>query len=268
MGTKIETKFVLAFLTVLLLALGARPASAQPVFDAAQSDPRAIQLADAVMTALGGRDNWESTRYLRFDVVSERQGGEQRLLTDQYWDKYTGRHRLEAKTEEGVPYVALQNLQTGEGAVYFGGRRTEPEQEKVLLEKAASSWRSALYWLFMPFKMKDPGVKLTYEGEEKRGGTVYDKVLLSFANQDRFWAYIHRDTRLVERWSFLLGGRSEEPTEYSWGPWRSYGKIQVSTERVSADGTRKLLFPHFQIFADLPDSVFSSPEPVQIKGAP
>lgn len=252
---------------VILSLLTASPALAEtpPGFDPSRSDPQALRVVDNLMTAMGGEDTWDSVRYLRFDMVSER-SGEQKLLTDQYWDKHTGRHRLEAKTEDGQPYVVLENVNTGEGAVYVAGRRADPEQEKALLQKAQSSWKSATYWLFMPYKMKDPGVALTYEGEEKLGDVLYDKVLLTHANQDRFWAYINRDTHLMDRWSFLLGGGTGEPTHYTWGGWKPYGKLLFSPERVSADGSRKLLFPHLQVFADLPDSVFTSPEPVQAGG--
>ena len=240
-------------------------AQAPPAFDPARSEPRALQIVDAMMGAMGGKDTWDSTRYLRFDMVSER-SGEQKLLTDQYWDKYTGRHRLEAKTEDGQPYVVLENVNTGEGTVYIAGRRAEPEQEKTLLQKAMSSWKSATYWLFMPYKMKDPGVTLTYAGEEKLGDVLYDKVLLTHPNEDKFWAYINRETHLMDRWSFLLGAGTGEPTPYTWSGWKPYGKLMFSPERVSADGSRKLLFPHLQVFADLPDGVFTSPGPVQAGG--
>jgi len=256
---------VVSLLVAAVVLLGpARPAGAEELA-AGLSDPRAVQLADAVLASMGGKDAWESTRYLRFDMISEKDGA-QSLLTDEYWDKYTGRHRLEAKTDDGTPYVVLQNVNTGEGAVYIAGRRAAAEQEKTLLQKALSSWKSSIYWLFMPYKMHDPGVKLTWDGEEKVGNVMYDKVLVSFVSTpDKFWAYINRDTHLMDRWSFLLGGRSGEPVQYLWNGWRPYGKILLAPERVSADGSRKLLFPHLAVFPELPDSVFSSPDPVQVK---
>jgi hypothetical protein len=251
-------------IAIAVLAGPARSVGAEG-FDASLSDPRAVQLADTILASMGGKDAWESTRYLRFDMISEKDGA-QTLLTDQYWDKHTGRLRLEAKTDDGTPYVVLQNVNTGEGAVYIAGQRAAAEQEKALLQKALSSWKSSIYWLFMPYKMKDPGVKLAWDGEEKLGDATYDKVLVSFVStQDKFWAYINRDTHLMDRWSFLLGGRSGEPVQYLWNGWRPYGKILIAPERVSADGSRKLLFPHLTVFPELPDSTFSSPEPVQVK---
>ena len=45
-----------------------------PAFDASRSNAKSMALADEVMTAMGGRDAWQQTRYLRFDFAVEARG--------------------------------------------------------------------------------------------------------------------------------------------------------------------------------------------------
>jgi hypothetical protein len=36
-------------------------------FDSINSDPAAIQLADSIMAAMGGRENWDKTRFISME---------------------------------------------------------------------------------------------------------------------------------------------------------------------------------------------------------
>ena len=55
-------------------------------FDRDGSDALAIELADQVMLRLGGRENWDSTRYLTWRFFGKRR---------HVWDKWSGRIRFE-----------------------------------------------------------------------------------------------------------------------------------------------------------------------------
>ena len=61
--------------------------------ETAVSDPRAIEIADQVMTALGGRQGWDRLRCLRwtFEVAVNDTLRPGRRHT---WDKHTGWHRV------------------------------------------------------------------------------------------------------------------------------------------------------------------------------
>ena len=48
------------------------------------------------------------------------------------------------------------------------------------LERAYGAWVNDTYWLLMPYKLRDPGVNLAYDGEETLDGQTYDKLLLTF----------------------------------------------------------------------------------------
>ena len=58
------------------------------------------------METLGGQENWDRARYLRFDFVVKREG---KIVSTvkHLWDRYTGRYRLEGKTREKGDYVVL-----------------------------------------------------------------------------------------------------------------------------------------------------------------
>jgi hypothetical protein len=244
----------------LWLAAAAVPAMAQ---DAATPDPKAAALADEVMKALGGADAWNNTRYLRFDFAVERDG-KVAMSRAHTWDKHTGRYRLEGKTREGDPFLVLMNLNTKEGSAWSKGAKVEGEEAKKALDNAYAAWVNDTYWLLAPYKMKDPGVVLASAGEEAKDGTTWDKVALTFENvgltpKDKYWLWVNRKTKLVDRWDYVLNGQSVPPTTWMWTGWKSYGPIQLAPDRPSPEGNRKIFFPVLQVPASVADSVFTNP---------
>jgi hypothetical protein len=228
----------------------------------AASDERAVKVADEVMKALGGKDAWEKTRYVRFDFGFERDG---KLQTRAHtWDKWTGRYRLEGQNQQGEPFVVLMNVNSREGQAWVKGQRQTGDEEKKLVERAYGTWINDTYWLLMPYKMRDPGVTLAYAGEAKEGAATYDKVMLSFDNvgltpKDRYWVWVNRDTHLVDRWDFVLKGEDVPPTSFLWKDWRQVGNVKLAGERVNTKDNRRLVFPVLETPVALPDPVFTSP---------
>ena len=245
-----------AALTVLFLA-GALAAQTAP------SAPTASDVANQVMQALGGKEAWDSTHYLRFTFAGRR---------THHWDKWTGRHRVEGQTPEGKKYVVLENINTHQGEAWLDGKKVEGDELKTWLDRGYGAWVNDTYWLLMPYKLQDPGVNLTYEGTEQLDGNTYDKLHLSFGNVgltpgDEYWAWINRDTHLMDRWAYLLQAapgeqRAAEPTPWRWQGWQKYGKIMLSPTRAQVTGDRKLELGDIAVFDTLPHSVFTSPDPV------
>jgi hypothetical protein len=233
------------------------------------SPPKAVAIADRVMHALGGPEAWNDTRYLRFDFAVDREG-KTVVSRAHTWDKWTGRYRLDAKTKEGDPYTVLMNVNTKEGSAWLKGKRLTGEEEKKYLEQAYAIWVNDTYWLLMPYKMRDPGVTLSVEGEEKKGKDTWDKVVLTFNGvgltpKDKYWVYVNRDTGLVDKWEYILKGGPGPATPFLWKSWVRYGKILLSGDRVNPkDGTR-IYFPVLDAPAAVADAVFASPEPAPAK---
>ena len=97
---------------------------ATPSFPAAASmpqkgDARAKAVADRVMEALGGKEAWDRTRFLRFGFGGVRDG--KWSGRTHHWDKWTGRYRVEGQTRDGKPFLTLMNLNTKEGSAWLDG---------------------------------------------------------------------------------------------------------------------------------------------------
>jgi uncharacterized protein DUF6503 len=247
--------------TLLLLAaaLAASPGLAQAP-PAAQEDARAHQIAGQVMNALGGRQAWDAAHYVRFTFAGRR---------THLWDKYTGRHRVEGQTKEGKNYVAIEDLNTKEGRAWLDGRELVGDELKEMLQNAYGAWVNDTYWLLMPYKLEDPGVRLSYAGEETIDGRAYDKLHLAFDHVgltpgDEYWAYINKDTHLMDRWAFHLESMKadEPPSPWDWQGWEKYGRILLAPHRVQVGGDRKLELSGIAVTDTAPEAAFTSPAPL------
>lgn len=234
----------------------------------AESDPRALEIADRVMESMGGQKAWDSTRYLVFTFAV--QEGEKVLAErTHFWDKWEGRHRVQGKDREGKPFVVIADLDTKTGRAWVDGEPLDGDALAEWIDRAWSLWVNDTYWLLMPYKLQDPGVNLRYEGEETIDGTVYDRLQLSFDNVgltpgDNYWAWINRDTGLMDRWGFVLEGQEPPARLYDWKPWRPFGKILLSTDRTPPDGSRSIIFRDLAAPDSLPESVFTSLEAPEV----
>jgi len=232
-----------------------------PLAAAAQGTPSPTAIADQVMTAMGGKKAWDDTHYLRFTFAGRR---------THHWDKWTGRHRLEGTGQDGKKYVVLENINTHQGDAWVDGKKVEGDELKKWLERGYGAWVNDTYWLLMPYKLQDPGVNLDYAGSETIDGKTYDKLHLTFGKVgltpgDQYWAYINRDTHLMDRWAFLLQDqpRDAAPTAFLWEGWQRYGKVMLAPTRTQVGGeARKMEMGDIAVFDTLPDTVFTSPDPV------
>lgn len=248
-------------LVALILTLTAMAELVVFAAPAAAADAEAKAVAERTLKAMGGAEAWEETRFLRFNFFGARL---------HHWDRYTGRHRVEGTSREGVSYVVLHNINSREGEVYLDGALQSGESAASWLERAYGAWINDTYWLLMPYKLQDPGVNLRYDGEETIDGTLYDKLQLSFGEVgltpgDRYWAYINRDSGLMDRWAYHLQDweAEREPTRWTWSGWAPHGQIMLASKRTNlADGSEREL-GELAVFDSLPDAVFTSPEPVE-----
>jgi YVTN family beta-propeller protein len=232
---------------------------------AAERDPRAVEVAERMMQAMGGRDAYESVRLVRFDFEVVRDG-ESLARYYHWWDRGTGRYRLEGTTPEGEPFRVLFDVDTRDGQVWVGRERLEGEEADRYLERAYGRFINDSYWLLMPWKWLDPGVNLAYEGEREVDGTAYDVVRLSFGDvgltpNDRYWGYVSKETGLMERWEYVLqkedGSPGDaEPTAYAWEDWQETQvgvKLATVKRRLSAGPEVLIRFPVLFLAANAPE---------------
>ena len=198
------------------------------------ADEKADQVAHELIAALGGESAWEKARQFRFDFVVERDGNrvsEFRHL----WDRYTGDYRLTGTDKSGAPFAVYFNVNTKDGVAFSNGRPVEGEEKAKLLELAYGRFVNDSYWLLAPWKIFDPGVNRTYEGEKTTAdGALCDVIKLTFGNvgltpKDLYWLWITRDGHRMVQWQYVLGGAQEEPMTGYWKDWGKFGGISLST---------------------------------------
>jgi hypothetical protein len=230
-----------------------------PGFDRAGSDPRAIAIADATMRAMGGRRAWDATRTLCWRFFGARL---------HLWDRHTGDVRIEYDDRKrGERVLILMNLTSGAGRAFRAGQEvTAPDELAALLKRGREAWINDSYWLVMPYKLKDSGVTLRYQGEAPmQDGRQADVLTLTFAGvgvtpENKYDVYVARDTGLVEQWSFYPKAEDTQPDFTTpWRNWRRHGGILLSDDR--GEGKRHT---DVAVLGALPDAVWRSPAPLDL----
>ena len=219
---------------MLLLAAGAARAEENPPapgFDAAGSDAAAIEIADRVMEAMGGRQAWDETRYITWNFFGNRR---------HLWDKHSGDIRVEGKDREsGESYLVLMNLHDKTGRAWQAGEEvTDEETLASMIERGESAWINDAYWLVMPYKLKDSGVTLKHLGDgAMEDGREADVLELTFREvgrtpENKYHVFVARDTGLVEQWDFYASAEDAEPRfKTPWHDWVRHGQIMLSDNR-------------------------------------
>ena len=223
-------------------------------FNIEQSDPAAIKIADDVMMAMGGRKNWDDTRYISWNFFGARK---------LYWDKQTGDVRIKYLRED---MEAIVNINTDKGRVMRDGQEmTNADSLSKYLTRAKNVWINDSYWLVMPFKLKDSGVTLKYIDEDTTmdGRQAYLLDLnfeeVGVTPQNYYQVWVDSETKLVSQWAYYREASQAEPNFVM--PWKDYGqfgKIKLSGNR----GERQLT--EIQVHESLPETFFSDFSPINI----
>jgi hypothetical protein len=198
-----------------------------PGFNLTASDERAIEIANKVMEAMGGRKAWDHTRCIEWDFF-----GARKLI----WDKKKGMVRIDYHNED---QQAVINIHTREGNVRKNGELiTHPDSLSKYLNRAYSVWINDSYWLVMPYKLKDSGVTLKFIGEEttQNGDPAY-KLELTFEDvgvtpQNKYHVWVDQESYLVTQWAFFRESELKEPNFINpWTNYTQYGEIMLSGGR-------------------------------------
>ena len=219
-------------------------------------DPKATSVAEKTWGAMGGIDAWKAVAAIRFNFQVEQEGQPPRAAKH-LWDRRNGRDHVEGKTRDGKQMVVWVHLGDKTGAAWADGKKLQGTEEKDALSWAYQRWVNDTYWLIMPFKLLDSGVNLKYEGE--RDG--YDVLHLRFEKVgltpgDQYWAYINKNTGLMDRWEYLLQDEKAKES-WNWVDWTDYGKLKLSNRKISADQKTAIHFVPLQIMDSADAAYFS-----------
>ena len=223
-------------------------------FNAAASDEQAIALADSVMMAMGGRTAWDTTRYLGWNFL-----GFRNLL----WDKETGNVRIEVP---GDSAIYLVNVLQDTGRVMMRGEAvTQPDSLAKYVQRGKEIWINDSYWLFMPFKLKDSGVTLTYGGEDTlMDGSPAEMLALSFEDvgvtpQNRYEVYVDPTDMLVKQWAYYPEAAMDTPAfMLPWDDYDTYGSLKLASNRGERD------ISEIQVMTEVPEAFFQDVNTYQL----
>lgn len=198
------------------------------------SDAKAVAIADQVMAALGGKPKWDSLRGLRWSFGSML-GDSVRSERRHAWNKHTGEHRVDGVNRQGQRYTLIHSLtDSTRGMAWVDGTRIEGDSLRKLVKRASALWVNDAYWFLMPYKLRDPGVKLAYAGDTTLAGKTYDRLALSFENVgltpgDCYWVFVNRADHRVEHWEMVLEGDDPPAVAYTWEGWEQHDGLWFPT---------------------------------------
>ena len=196
-------------------------------FNLEASDEKAMAIADEVMEAMGGRQAWDTTRFIQWTFF-----GRRTLL----WDKQSGDVRVEVP---GDSTIYLININDDTGKVLLKGQDISASDSlQTYVDRGKSIWINDSYWLVMPFKLKDSGVTLKYLGQDTmKGGVNADVLELTFAEvgrtpENKYKVYVDLEDRMVKQWDFFTKYDDPEPRMSTpWQDYKLYGSLMLSGNR-------------------------------------
>ena len=249
-----------------------------------ERDPRAVEVAERLMDAMGGRDVFDRVRLVEFDWTVVRDGTTVALY-HHWWDRYTGRYRVEGTRPDGSHVRAVFHvIRPAEGTVWVAAGELSGDSAADLLDFAHGRFVNDTYWLLMPWKWLDPGVHLTYEGTRELDGESHDIVLLSFddgtgrTSSDRYWGWVSQRTGLMSRWQYVLQEDNGSPgtgdrTTWDWTDWKETPtglKLSTTKRRLGEGPVLEITFPAVtlksEIAEEVIDEIFSPTSPVGAGG--
>jgi hypothetical protein len=201
-------------------------------FDLANSDPAAVELADSIMAAAGGWENWRDTRFISWTHFDSR---------NLFWDRKKGRVRIESM-KDSTTYIV--DLATMNGKVWIKGQAlTDRDSLEQMLKRGKAIWSNDSYWLIMPFELKGDGVTLKYLGEDTlmTGGrcNVIELTMKGDIDgpQGKYNLFVDLRDNLVKQWAYF-SNISQDSASFvrPWDNYKRYGNILLSADRSDGSG--------------------------------
>jgi hypothetical protein len=220
-------------------------------------------LARAHHDAMGGQQVWDKLPCFRFDFVVVKDGKDV-ARSSHWWDKAHGRCRVEGKDESGKNVTAIFGLADKKGVAFVDGiGESDPVKVAADIQYGYERWVNDTYWIMMPFKLHDPGVRIRYSHPERTLQSKYDVLEVTFVpgtgltSDDHYWLYINRATHLIDRWEYVLTGQKPPPSGSSWEAWTNVGPVKLSLQRRFPGKPVMLRFENVATPEKFDENVFS-----------
>ena len=189
---------------VVLVSIAAAPPS---------GDDAAMKLAKDVVHASGG-DDWSKVKRIQFTFNVIDKEGKPAMAAKHDWNLRAGTDTVTWK-DKTVTVNLMDKNDAGDA------------------KAAYQRWTNDTYWLLMPLKLLDGGVKLTSGGSQEVDGQKYEVLNLSFADVgltpgDKYNLYIDPQEKLIRRWDYMPS--AEKKTSGTWDGYEQFGPLKLATK--------------------------------------
>lgn len=225
----------------------------------AQRDPKAVEVATAMVKAMGGQEKWDAVQYVRFDFIVKNKG-EVVAERSHLWDKQRGLHRIERKSKDGKQEVVFTTISNQTGKAFRDGKELTGTEAAEAGKGAYGAWINDVYWLSMPWKWSDGGVNLKYAGTAQRDGVTHDIVELTFGKVgltpgDKYRAFVSQKTRMMTYWEYTL--QSGNTGQWTW-EYTTTGGVKLASTHKGQD--REINMGTVKVLDSADDAWFSDPK--------
>lgn len=231
-------------------------------------EARADSLVGRWIESLGGMETFHDFRSARYTLTTEMYDAESGRL-----QRTRPRYVTLAKTEDeelsrierwhwdGSSFV-VQAFDGDSAWAYVNGEPAPPDHQDA--EEALYVSRDVFYWFSLPYKLRDPGVNLHYEGEDEEGRQV---VRVTFGegvgeHQDIWWYLFDEDRSWPVEVRYQTDGTGGV-SRLRWEGIRSVDGYFYPVERVHLDSNDRvwkiLRITDVEMNPDVPPQTFTDP---------
>ncbi len=225
----------------------------------------ADQLVDAWIDASGGLDAWKQVESLRYTVTTvwfDSTETEVRRRPRFVWGKKRPqRARIERDEAEGH-YVQAQDGR-GNAWATLDGELLPPDHKAA--DEVFYVTGDVMYWIGLPYKLRDPGVNLTYIPPDSTG---YAGARVSFGqgiglhSGDRYFYYFEEGSPYPVEVHYIEEGRTNV-NRTRWSDFEQAGGITYVKTRTyyNEEGrrTKQLIISDVELNPEIDDAMFAPP---------
>lgn len=218
-------------------------------------------LIERWIAAAGGRDVWDRVHTIQFTITTiwyDTTGAEIRRRPRHVFvrkDPGSYRVRVERREADGEYVQVLDGAAswaTRDGLLLADSTRVVREVQYVAGDLT--------YWIALPWKLRDPGVRLSSPEPNVVHVTFGDGIGLHAG--DRYWYYFTDDSPFPHETAYIEEGRTQRE-RIIWQAWKRIGPAVYSArrERVDAAGRRQVGFEIEDVVINrkLGDALFRRP---------
>ena len=215
--------------------------------------------------AAGGTVAWDHVDDLRYTVTTvwfDSTGTEVRRRPRFVWGK---KHPLRARIERNEPEGHYVQAHDGKGNVWATLDGALLPDSARAVEEVPYVTGDVMYWIGLPYKLRDPGVNLAYipyDSTGRPGVRVTFGEDIGLHPGDRYFYYFEQGSPLPVEVHYIEEG-SKNIDRSRWSDYGTAGPITYVGTRTYYDEkgvtTKQLLISDVEINPGLPDSLFAPP---------